>query len=127
MPYTNIHGQEPSPPLPPVVGERPLAPRVTFIDPMTKKEKTVTVKRHQLIVQRVGREPIDTTRCQAPTMLAPNRHTRLRCTAPATCVIVENKPRPGGAIGGMALCARCYDMVLRTQGKDYAKMTPLAP
>lgn len=135
--FTNIHGQEPSPALPPHVPQ----PRrtVTFVDPQTKKTKTRAVKTHQPIVQRVGREGIDLTACQAPTSLAPDRHSRMRCftwvdraagtmkPTPATCVIVENKPRPNGAIGGMALCDRCYKMVLATQGPNYAKATPLTP
>lgn len=124
--FTNVHGQEPSPALPPAVVEPPRT--VTFKDSRTGLERTVTVPRHPSIIERVGREGIDMDQCQAPTNSEGigNARIQTRCiNKPATNVIVENDPRPDGSIGGMALCDLCCKRVLATHGADYAKVTPL--
>lgn len=124
--FTNVHGQEPSPALPPSVAEPPQT--ITFVDPHTGHERTVQKPRHPLIVERVGRDGIDLEQCQSPSGSQGVGGARIqtRCTnKPATSVIVENDPRPDGSIGGMALCDLCCKRVLATHGPDYAKVTPL--
>lgn len=125
--FTNIHGHGPSTPLAPDTGPREPPRMLTFIDRRTGREKTVTVKRHQPIVERFGREAVDVKQCQAPSGRAGLTPVRVRCARPATCVAVENNPRHDGSIAAMALCDLCWKSVLASHGPDYAKVTPLTP
>jgi hypothetical protein len=141
--FTNASGQEPSPPAPDDYG----MPTPGQIEAMkrardwVKAHPEVVAARaassqgmlrgrssgprfHPRIVARVGRDGIDIARCQAPLRGRAGKPT-IRCERAATGVIVENKARPDGSIGGMALCDLCYGAVLATQGPDYAKHTPL--
>lgn len=125
--FTNANGEEPSPPLPPQATTTP--PRtVTFVDRITGKTKTVRVKQHPAIVERVGREPIDIRGCQMPSgrdATVPTRHRRMQCERAATGVMVENQKRGDGTIGGAAVCDECWKAIIATQGANYAKLTPL--
>ena len=121
--YTNIHGQEASPPAPADFG-KPSASQLVFHAQLRAQGKQVRFMHPNIV--RAGREGISSTaQCQAPVNRGRKNLVVSHCTRPATCVIVENKPRPDGAIGGMALCDLCYKHVLQSQGPNYAKMTTL--
>lgn len=106
--FTNKHGQEPSPPLP---ADHPLS-----------VAKRPFKAKHRLL-QRMGHEAIDTTRCQAPLS---SRAGYTRCTLPATHVIVENAPRDG-RVCAMSVCDVHYKSLLVSQPADYAEIHPLTP
>lgn len=116
--YVNDHGQEPSPAAPPEFG----TPSPDLPPSFRGSRET------NMVVVRTGREGIDDVRCQAPTKAVPmgSQSVMTRCDRPATCVVVENKPRPDGTIGGMGLCDQCYYVMTINRPLDYAKKTTIA-
>lgn len=106
--FVNKHGQPPHPPLP---ADHPLS--------VTKPPFRA---KHRLL-QRMGHEAIDTTRCQAPVA---SRIGYSRCTLPATHVIVENALRDG-RIAAMSVCDVHHKALLVSQPADYAEIHPLTP
>jgi hypothetical protein len=110
--FTNIHGQEPTPPI-------EAYPPMEFASPRHEKAG------FNRYLEQAGLLGLDLEKCQAPTRKVRGYSGMLSCDKPAVVVAVENNPRPEGHIGAYALCADCRDMLLRMHGQDYAKMTPL--
>lgn len=115
--FKNKHGQEPSTPMDPNAPDEFAAMRVRFPHSPGVYE------------ERVGHIPLDLERCQAPVVvkLSLKNVPRDRCTNLASCVAVENVPRPNGKIAAMSLCEFHRDVMVRTHGVDYAEFTAIDP
>jgi hypothetical protein len=112
--FKNIHGHEPSPPLP---DDHPSIGHVATPGRPHRRQ-------HPEWVQRLGHDGIDVKQCQAPFYKA-KATTPERCINAATCVMVENKPRPNGLIAALAICDMHKTALLKNHGPDYAHITPL--
>lgn len=112
--FTNAEGKEPSPP------EHPYPPEAYA----SEQHQKAGFNRY---IEQAGLLGIDLEHCQAPTRYVRGFKGLLACGEKPICVMVENKSRPqhDDKIAAMALCARCRDIMLRSHGPDYAKLTPL--
>jgi hypothetical protein len=123
--FKNSRGQEPSMALPDDAPLHPLPSKGQHLANGEMRMVPVMSEASSRFMQRLGHEPIDVTRCQAPNPTRRGEYEYERCPEKAVCVMVENAPRENGLIAAMALCELHRDALLSSKGNDYATVTPL--